>query len=48
MPLSKVKSKKQASRLEARRAEWERMPTTSKVSAKSGKPSFTRPGSNRK
>lgn len=47
MPLSKVKSAKQSARLKARIAEWDRVPASTKV-GKSGKPAFTKPGSNRK
>lgn len=47
MPLSKVKSSKQRARLLVRQQEWERIATSDKF-GKSGKPTFTKPGSNRK
>ena len=47
MPLSKVKSSKQKARLQGRIDAWERMSSTSKT-GKSGKPSYTKPGSNKK
>jgi hypothetical protein len=47
MPLSKVKSTKQRARLNGRIDAWERMPATAKT-GKSGKPSYTKPGSNKK
>lgn len=48
MALSKVKHAKQKARLAARRRDWEVMPNDRKLSNKSGKPSFTKPGSNKK
>lgn len=47
MPLAKVKQKKQQARLLARIQGWDKIPASDKT-GKSGKPSFTRPGSNRK
>ena len=47
MPLSKVKSSKQRGRLSARIEAWERIPASTKV-GKSGKPAYTKPGSNKK
>lgn len=44
---SKVKSTKQALRLKARIDGWERISTSDKV-GKSGKPTFRKPGSNKK
>lgn len=47
MPLSKVKSSKQKSRLQGRIEAWERMSSNAKT-GKSGKFSYTKPGSNKK
>jgi hypothetical protein len=47
MALSKVKSNKQRLRLKARQNDWERIPLSDKI-GKLGKPSFTKPGSNKK
>lgn len=47
MPLSKVKSSKQARRLNDRISGWERVSTSEKY-GKSGKPTFRKPGSNKK
>lgn len=45
--LSKVKSKKQRIRLQSRQSAWAAMSAASKI-GKSGRYSFTRPGSNKK
>lgn len=47
MPLSKVKHRKQQARLAARVAEWEIIKASDKT-GKSGRLSFTKPGSNKK
>lgn len=47
MALSKIKSKNAARRLQARIDAWEKMSASQKT-GKSGKPSFTKPGSNRR
>lgn len=44
---SRVKSSKQRERLKGRIASWESIPAGDRV-GKSGKPSFTKPGSNKK
>lgn len=48
MALSKVKQSKRDARLKGRISEWERIPNDVRFSKKSGKPAFTKPGSNRK
>lgn len=48
MPLGKVKSSKQKLRLKARRDAWDNMPTDKKQGKKTGRYSFTKPGSNKK
>lgn len=47
MPLSKVKSSKQEKRLLSRIKDWENIPNDIKY-GKTGKPAFTKPGSNKK
>jgi len=47
MAPSKIKTRKQAKRLEIRIREWENISNDNKY-GKSGKPTFTKPGSNRK
>jgi hypothetical protein len=48
MALSKIKSSKQALRLKARVDAWNKLPNEEKISKKSSRPIFTKPGSNRK
>lgn len=48
MPLSKVKSAKQRARLKARRDAFEAIPPSKRVSPKTGRPIYTKPGSNKK
>jgi len=47
MPLSKVKSPKQRARLNGRIEAWEKISLSVKT-GKSGKPAYTKPGSNKK
>lgn len=47
MAQSKVKSRKQEKRLKARREGWDAIPTSDKT-GRSGRYSFTKPGSNKK
>lgn len=47
MALSKIKNKKQRARLKARQDEWDKIPADKKY-GKSGKPTFSKPGSNKK
>lgn len=48
MALSRTKQNKQDARLKGRITEWEKIPNEIRFSKKSGKPAFTKPGSNRK